>query len=231
LAFDLISKASTKPEDCVLMVVDVQRHFCDPSYRDKYGEPRGSDHTDEVAKSIAKAIPQFRQLGVDVSWIYSHEYSFWPRSSLKSFGGFHLAEPDRKKDQFFAKYDDSIFQPTGLISHFMWANGLPAPKTAFEKYLRQQNKKTVITCGFNLSACVRSSARDALSNGFNVIALEDLCANDNENPSTENGWFDFRERMARYKVEYNPFKPRTERGDYDIQPSSLVLSKLRQLKR
>lgn len=196
-------------DQCVLAVIDAQRGYCDPSYKIA-DEVRGTALTDSICRKMAVQVPRFRQAGLQVAWIFALEEMVWSNPWRHSFGGFHHVQPDKSRDKFFGKYADSAFHATGLVSHFMVASGYAPPKTGFHRYLERKQKATILLSGFNLSACVRRSARDAIRCGFDVIMLEDLCANDAANPSQQAGWRHFRDKMQHYRVK----APEAEREKY-----------------
>lgn len=224
LYFNTLAKGGF--QSCEIMAIDVQREYCDPTYDGTHDERRGTVETENVSAEIGRCIPQFRDLGVDISWIYSYQDSPLPRSPLKSFGGFHNVQIDRKRDRFFSKYEDSVFATGGIINQTLMLAGLSPLKTQYYKSLKRRNKSTLLVCGFNLSACVRSSVRDAMLQGFDIVMLEDLCANDRPNPSTKNGWIDFNEQIGKVRVQarFNKKYRLSRRGDVHIMPSRQALS-------
>jgi nicotinamidase-related amidase len=54
-----------KPEETGLLVVDVQRQFCDPHDRHK----RGTTETAQTAQNIARLLPAFRAAGVKIYFV------------------------------------------------------------------------------------------------------------------------------------------------------------------
>lgn len=145
------------PGDTALLVIDVQKEFCDPRKK------RGNQETDRIAKRIQSVIPAFRKASIPTYVIYFKG----DNDVLAKLGriDFHHFTPD-PADMLIAKNRDSAFQgsPIGDI-------------------LKRHNRTKILTCGFNLNACVYETVIDACKNGFEVSVLEDLVGNDNRNGS------------------------------------------------
>lgn len=54
-----------------------------------------------------------------------------------------------------------------------------------ENSLKDNKRKLLLTCGFNLNACVKSTVIDARERGFNVCLLRDLTGNGNDDDSSD----------------------------------------------
>jgi nicotinamidase-related amidase len=141
--------------DVALLVIDVQKEFCDP----KRFFGRGNAETAEVSKRIQSLVPEFRKAGIPVYAVY------FSREEKKNAADIDFYEftphPD---DTLVAKNQDSAFEGSNI-----------------KKILLEDKRKTLLTCGFNLNACVKSTVLDALIEGFDVCLLRDLVGNDNEN--------------------------------------------------
>lgn len=133
-----------------LLVVDVQRQFCDPGY------DRGTPTTVMVAQRIARLVPRFRAASCAVFPIY---YTPYPDAAVQSYDHFHFQPaPD---DTVITKTHDSAFQGTKL-----------GEKLSAGGFTR------VHVCGFNFNACVRRTAIDAAANGHITTVIVDMCGND-----------------------------------------------------
>jgi nicotinamidase-related amidase len=139
--------------DVALLVIDVQREFCDPDGR------RGNAETAEVSKRIQSLVPEFRKAGVPIYAVYFSEEKKKNASDIDFYE--FTPHPD---DVLVAKNADSAFKGSNI-----------------KKILQRDKRKTLLTCGFNLNACVKSTAMDALIEGFDVCLLRDLTGNDNGN--------------------------------------------------
>ena len=141
------------PREAALVVVDVQRKYCDP----KTG--RGNKETLRVSEKIGRVLPTFRQAGLPVYLLYfnhaaqkKHEVDFFNITPTKGDIAVH-------------KYSDSAF-----------ASG------HFAKRIAKAGHRRLLVCGFNLNACVLSTALDARARGYEVDLLRDLSGNDRYNP-------------------------------------------------
>jgi len=139
--------------EVALLVIDVQKQFCDPADREK----RGNAETVEISERIQSLVPEFRKAGIPVYAIF---YS--PTGRKKRFRkiDFYKFKPDAG-DTVVGKYADSAFEGSNIAD-----------------LLHGDNKKLLLACGFNLNACVKSTVKDARAAGFEVCLLRDLAGND-----------------------------------------------------
>lgn len=121
---------------------------------DPYGK-RGNEETYEIAKRIHDRVPNFRQANVDVMNIYS----IYPKDTT-----FYYYRPD-KGDANLAKFKNSAFAKDELGDDFF----------------KLLNKKTLLMCGFNMSACVRQTAEGAAAKGYDVYVIVDMVGDDRHN--------------------------------------------------
>ncbi len=141
--------------NAALLVVDVQREFCDPTYH-----PRGSFETNMIAQNIAKLVPQFRKAGLPV---YAVHFGLPVNNIYEAH--FHHFKP-AKEDTLISKLSNSAF-------------GRRGNQTA--KTLHKDGRQTLLVCGFNLSGCIKDTVLDARRAGFDVFVITDLCGNGNTN--------------------------------------------------
>lgn len=146
------SAAAHLPGDIALLVIDVQKEFCDPAGH------RGNKITERTSKRIKELVPEFRKAGVPVYAVYFSE-----RPLKKEDIDFYQFEPENS-DALIAKNANSAFQGSEI-----------------EDILRKHNRKTLLTCGFNLDACVHYTAIDARKLGFDVQVIRDLSGNGKTN--------------------------------------------------
>lgn len=137
--------------EVALLVIDVQKMFCDPQGR------LGNAQTEEVSKRIQSLVPEFRKAGVPVYAVY---FGGEKEASEIDFYKFRPAQ----EDTLVAKSDVSAFKSSDI-----------------KNTLQKDGKKLLLTCGFNLSACVLSTVMDARAEGFEVCLLRDLAGDDNDN--------------------------------------------------
>ena len=141
-----------KPEETALLIVDVQKKFCEPWIL------RGTDKTDVIAKKIGKLAPAFRKAGVQI-YAVRVEQTGSPFEKIDDYD-FHHFRPS-VKDIVVTKRNGSAFDGTDM-----------------DAFLKKTGKKNVLVWGFNLCACVYSTAVDGAKNGYNVSVIEDLSGND-----------------------------------------------------
>ena len=151
-------------DEIALLVIDVQEEFCDPKHREK----RGTKHTVEVSERIQSIVPKFRKANIPVYAIYYSENKIKDLSKIDFFK-FTPAS----NDTLIRKTADSAFRGSNI-----------------KNILQEDKKKLLLTCGFNLNACVKRTVTDAKEHGFEVCLLDDLTGNDENHPKC----FDFAKR-------------------------------------
>ena len=140
------------PGDLALLVIDVQKEFCDPKGH------RGNSETAEVSRRIGSLVPEFRKAGIPVYMVYFA----YQEKKAKDIDFYEVKPADN--DILVAKNRDSAFRGSSI-----------------ETMLQKAGHRKLLTCGFNLNACVYSTVMDARDNGFQVTLLRDLCGNDKAN--------------------------------------------------
>ena len=136
--------------EVALLVIDVQKEFCDPKER------RGTKQTKAVSKHIRSIVPQFRKAGIPVYAVYNSPDGERKPSDID----FYKFAPG-PNDVVIAKNGDSAFKNSNIGD-----------------ILKKDHKKLLLICGFNLSVCVAKTALDARASGFEVCLLRDLTADD-----------------------------------------------------
>jgi len=71
---------------------------------------------------------------------------------------------------------DAIFLKGEHVAAYSGFEGSTTDGTGLVEWLRQRDITDVDICGIATDYCVRHTALDAVSNGFNVTVLSDLCA-------------------------------------------------------
>lgn len=138
--------------DTALLLIDVQKEFCDPKGR------RGTAETREICERIQRLTPAFRNAGVPA---YSVYMAFIP---VLNRAGYYLYRPE-KDDVQIRKSTDSAFASSKI-----------------DRILKADGRRHLLVCGFNLNACVYKTVVDACNAGYRVVILEDLTGNDRLNP-------------------------------------------------
>lgn len=137
--------------DTALLVIDVQREFCDPQLQ------RGNDETLRVSERIATLLPEFRKAGMPVYLVYFSNNLLKPAAHKIDF--FKI-EPETT-DTLVRKKLDSAFEG-GNIHNVLQVHG----------------RKKLLVCGFNTTACVKRTALSAVNLGYNVELLLDISGDD-----------------------------------------------------
>lgn len=137
--------------DAALLVIDVQKEFCDPR------GSRGNQRTKAIAERIKSIAPEFRKAGIPVYAVYFSHDGEKKRSAID----FYKFTP-HKNDILIAKNADSAFVGSKI-----------------NEILQRDGRKLLLTCGFNTNACVFETVMDARKRSFDVCLLTDLTENDN----------------------------------------------------
>ena len=140
------------PAHAALVVIDVQREFCDPLRR------RGTRKTDEVSKKIGTLLPAFRAASLPVYMVYSAQQE----QRRKSIDFYNVKTA--KSDTIVRKQTDSAFQ-----------------SGTFKTQMFNSSNTHLLVCGFNASACVMQSVLDGIRRGYSVDVISDLTGNDRLN--------------------------------------------------
>ncbi|KAG7342290.1 isochorismatase hydrolase [Nitzschia inconspicua] len=155
-----------------LVVVDVQPEYwsyCPEVRKDFPNFPR----------NISRTISSCRKQGVPIIWIradYRYNCSPWLRQfeRLRGEGNagqipYNSASPsDVEWEDFARPMENEIVIPKHSFS--------AASKTALLDVLKAANIQTVLVCGLITSVCVHHSCYSIFEAGFQVILVEDSCA-------------------------------------------------------
>ncbi|MBC5809391.1 MAG: isochorismatase family protein [Candidatus Eremiobacteraeota bacterium] len=183
-------EVTIRPDDA-LIVVDVQNDFL----------PGGALAVSEgkrIFAPIASLLGRFTRTYATRDWHPTDHSSFsesggpWPVHCVRdshgaAFGdGFDLAQVDRVVDKGIDRVTDgySAFAGTNLAED-----------------LREHAIRRVFVCGLATDYCVKMTALDALSAGFQVVVVRDACAAVNVNESDEAGALEGMQRSGAIVVE------------------------------
>lgn len=168
-------RADPRPERAALLVVDVQRDFCDPSVSRFDMDQDVVDAVKRAATVAAGLADAARDLGVHVVWIRLERRSdnMWPASDwlfdrsedgwapcLAGTAGadWFVVEPG-DEDTIVTKSRHSAFHGTDLAER-----------------LRARGVATVAVCGITTDCCVESTVRDAYQADLPPLVVADACA-------------------------------------------------------
>ncbi len=167
------------PARSALLVIDMQRAFCDP------GAPVETPTARAIIPNINRLAAAARQAGVPVIWIRMTAWgdpqgeNSWPlfyrHFATPEFGARHLAalsagsEGHALAAALDAQPGDAVIDKTRFSAFIQGSSDLDAR-------LRALQIDTVIVTGTLTNRCCESSARDAMMLGYRVILAEDANA-------------------------------------------------------
>jgi nicotinamidase-related amidase len=160
-----------KPEECALIVVDLQEDFVNPAH--PMCVPEALRQIPRVKELIAgcrqAAIPVFyteHHIGSDCAADF---YEFWPpiaagaiKEGARGTKVYHGLDPQPGERIISVKHTYDSFAGTDL-----------------DYVLRSLGKKTVIVCGTLTNFCCESTARTAYFLNYHVVFGDDVNASDN----------------------------------------------------
>jgi len=133
--------------EVALLVIDVQKQFCDPD--DWMGN--GSEETVQVSERVKDLTPAFRKAGIPVYAV-------------------HFGKPEKDASaidfyKFIPEPGDTLVAKN-MRSAFLGGN--------IREILDRDHRKLLLTCGVYLNQCVRETVEDAVDQGFDVCLLRDM---------------------------------------------------------
>ena len=144
-----------------LIIVDMQNDFC----------PKGAlpvKDGDKIIPVINSLMEKFSDIVATKDWHpeNSEHFKKWPVHCVaKTYGAeFHPELKTDKIDKIFFKGTDN--RDDGY-------SGFEATNESLESYLRAREITDVYICGLALDYCVKSTALDAVSKGFNTFIVLD----------------------------------------------------------
>jgi len=137
-----------------LLVVDVQKLY---TSRHCQGTPR----TEKLAERIQDAAQKLRKAKIPV-YAIRMEPAHMSMDEMMNVDNYHFNHfVPEKHDVIVTKHSNSAFD------------------TDLAHTLRRQGRHMLLVCGFNRSACVHETAKDASLQNFNVCVLRDLTDDNN----------------------------------------------------
>jgi biuret amidohydrolase len=162
-----INLKDVKPDNSALLVIDMSRDFLAP------GAPMESARARAMAPRLALLLHRCREVGLPIIYVN------------------HVHHPDAKDTGTLARRFPMIGAGRALRAGTpgveIWPEVSPKPGdlmiekvrqsgfiyTHLEASLRELEAHYLIFSGYNLSACVESTARDAVARDFDAILLSD----------------------------------------------------------
>lgn len=145
-AIDVNGLIEHHADETALVIIDMQQIFCDPAQA--IPEGGGNMATRAASQKISSLIPHFRNAGVSIYPVY-------------------FCDEDETIDCYkYTPTDEDTVVLKDRCSAFAGGD--------IEAVLKNDNKKLLLTCGFNMSACVRATVEDARKSGFEVCVMDDI---------------------------------------------------------
>ena len=159
-----------KPEECALIVIDLQEDFVNP------GNPMCVPEAYRQIPRVLNLIEGCREAGVPVLYTEHHIgqdssadfYEYWPPIAA---GAIKEGEPNTKLYHGLSPLpDERIINVKHTYDSFAG--------TDLDYVLRSRGIKTVIVCGTLTNFCVESTARTAYFLNYHVVFGSDVSASD-----------------------------------------------------
>ena len=161
-----------KPQECALVVVDVQNDYCDDQGTfGKLGAQLGA--VQAAAERIVHLVEVARRAGVPVVWVKTHHDrstnspTWLARRTRK---GLEICATDSWGAEFYRVKPaaDEIVVVKHRYSAFVGSK--------LEVVLRTLARSTLIFCGVTTNVCVESTLRDAFMRDYDTVLAEDCAA-------------------------------------------------------
>lgn len=165
------SKAAIEPsaENPVLMVIDVVESFVGPdapiAEAQKISRKACGEKAWVAIPAIVRLIAEFRRLGLPIV--------FTRADPLQAHIGAATRRPDMARDISLSNefLDIAAPEPEDVVMPKVRASAFFG--TPLSSYLSKHNHRTLVLTGCTTSGCIRASAVDGTSAGFNVLVAED----------------------------------------------------------
>ena len=161
-----------KPQECALVVVDVQNDYCDDQGTfGKLGAQLGA--VQAAAERIVHLVEVARRAGVPVVWVKTHHDrstnspTWLARRTRK---GLEICATGSWGAEFFRVKpagDESVVVKHRYSAFF---------GTKLEVVLRVLARPTLLFCGVTTNVCVESTLRDAFMRDYAAVLVEDCAA-------------------------------------------------------
>lgn len=157
-----------------LVVVDVQNDFCEGgSLAVTGGTAVASAVRDVIDGGSYDLVVATADHHIDPGGHFSDEPDYvdsWPRHCVAGTPGAELKEPLR--DALF----HAVFRKGQYDAGYSGFGGTDADGSVLADWLRERDVSAIDVCGIATDYCVRATAVDGASNGFDVTVLRELTA-------------------------------------------------------
>jgi nicotinamidase/pyrazinamidase len=163
-----------QPTDA-LILVDVQNDFCPP--HDGIGGALAVPDGDAVIPILNSLVPHFAHIIATQDWHPAGHISFqptgpWPPHCVQNTKGAEL-HPDLRLPA--STYIQKKGMQPQLDSYSAFIENDRTTRTGLTDHLRSLGIQRVFVTGLAYDYCVAFTARDARSEGFQVVVIEDAC--------------------------------------------------------
>ena len=165
------------PKKTAVLALDIQKLICDPAGAGYVESVGGAPAGKDVIEPINQVITRCREVGIPVMW------SFW---GLRPDGtdagicsakwpGLHPGAPTSPASwgQRDAEIDDHVVKPLDSEIQIHKHRFSTFYNTAFDEYMRQDGRDTLVIIGVTSANCAHATAIDAWNKNYKVIVLAD----------------------------------------------------------
>jgi ureidoacrylate peracid hydrolase len=170
------------PEECALIVVDVQADFCSPSGSTaRRGRP--NTRMQALPDRINGFVNEVHGLGVLLVYVKAIVNEARLAPNVRFFNEMKgIKRPTQEGSGGEEFYNLDI--PAGAVIIRKEAAD-PFTSTNLKQILEERYIRTVLICGVRTEICVDATARKAFTEGYNVIVISDLVATRDNNTDDE----------------------------------------------
>jgi ureidoacrylate peracid hydrolase len=170
------------PQECALIVVDVQADFCSPSGSTaKRG--RANTRMQALPDKINAFVKELHKLGV----LFVYTQAVVNESQLAPNVQFFNEMKGIKRPTQEGSGGDEFYNleipNDAIILRKEYGDSFSA--TRLKQILEEHRIRNVLICGVRTEICVDATARRAYAEGYNVIVISDLVATRDDNAADE----------------------------------------------
>lgn len=176
-----------KPQNCALLVVDMQNRFCHP--QEKFAK-EGKDirPMQAVIPYIEKLIAVARSKNIPVIFtkIYDDSKELTVPGKRRYLKWIEMGEDPLvgpKKNTFGAQFYKLVPEPKDItLIKYDWSafSGKDSRGKSLENILKDRNITTLVVTGVKTEVCVGTTVRDAYMRGYFVVIPKEVVGSDNQ---------------------------------------------------
>jgi ureidoacrylate peracid hydrolase len=170
------------PQECALIVVDVQVDFCSPNGSTaKRGKP--NTRMQALPDRINAFVKRVHSLGVFLVYVKSVVNENRLAPNVRFFNEMKgIKRPTQEGSGGEEFYNLDIPEHAVLVQK---ETADPFTATTLKQILEEHHINSVLICGVRTEICVDATARKAFSEGYNVVVISDLVATRDNNSDDE----------------------------------------------